>query len=54
MSEKYGVETEAPSDKTAAEGKTCPRCGLPVEPTDIVGVWKCPTHGTAPFERPTK
>lgn len=44
--EKLGVETD--SEKTASEGRTCPKCGQ-----DVIrrgAVVKCPTHGTKPFE----
>jgi len=48
--EKYGVSTD-PGDltKQGSEGVVCPRCGAKAEKHG--DVYKCPTHGTEPFER---
>ncbi len=50
--EKYGVEEEVDSSKTAAEGKnTCPRCSAELRPQAVTGVLLCPKCGSKPFER---
>lgn len=47
--DKYAVETEEPTDKTATAGaRTCPRCGRTVDQHSITP--HCPVHGTAPWE----
>lgn len=45
--EKYAVVTE-PEDKskTAGAGKTCPKCGGPLNSPQ-----HCPVDGTEPFEK---
>lgn len=47
--EKYGVEQEQSTDKTAAKVGTCPSCGQQLEASSAVP--KCPKCGTKPFEQ---
>jgi rubrerythrin len=48
--EKYGVEVDPSSQKTAEEGplNECPKCGREVEMTNVP---KCPECGTKAFEK---
>lgn len=53
--DKYGVDTEDPPITKLGEkagqltAATCPHCGQ--RATGEGGVLRCPTHGTAPWER---
>lgn len=62
MTEKYGVVTDVPKTAEVATGTSpkptsthviaCPICGHRIDLTSQQGpVIKCPTCGTAPFER---
>jgi hypothetical protein len=48
--EKYGVDEAKPEFEKLGTDK-CPLCGAPLEVLDEVGVYKCPVHGTSPFEQ---
>lgn len=51
--DKYAVETDTEKDKTASEGgAVCPLCGAKLDTE--ASVPRCPTHGTAPFEKEQK
>lgn len=47
--EKYGVEQDQSTGKTAAKAGTCPQCGQQLDADSAVP--KCPKCGTKPFEK---
>lgn len=47
---KYGVDTDASSQKKASDNTTylCPKCGKKAKKEGLVVL--CPEHGSEPFE----
>ena len=48
--DKYAVEVDKTTTKTAGTSRTCPGCGGPLK-TDNANVPHCPRCGTQPFEK---
>lgn len=55
MMPKYGVDTteDEQGTKQASASRQCPACNRPAtrEGSANSALWRCPVHGTAPFER---
>jgi predicted RNA-binding Zn-ribbon protein involved in translation (DUF1610 family) len=48
--DKYSVKQEAPAKTSASGAVLCPVCGK--EATQHGNIYKCPAHGTEPWEGP--
>lgn len=49
--EKYGVDENTDATEFGVKKiSDCPRCGSPLRPTAVTGVFLCPKCGSLPFE----